>query len=281
MKGIRNIREVKKALEKGLIGELFQNLKTGNRKMSSPDYYYSAYKIVREFADLGEDQAKDLYDYHNTTIQKYIEECYQLSKKSPDQFVDKFIQQTNNIYFLIYWMNRIFTYLDRFYTKAKSVPTLIQKSFSLYEELFFNPLEESIYTEVNKLIKEYRNGNSELRPKIALIFKIISEMDLTLPTLKREEDKIIWQEGETNNFKEVKYQKKWFEQFFLPETIEYLKEKANTDFQNMCVQEYISSQLKYCDEDAIFLKGFIDNVNYIQKLNEINHKYLFEEKTEE
>ena len=34
-------------------------------------------------------------------------------------------------------------------------------------------------------------------------------MDFTLPTLKKEEDKIIWQEEvETKNFKEVKYQKK-------------------------------------------------------------------------
>ena len=109
MEEIRTIHEAKKALEKGIIDELLQYLKTGNRKISSGNTYMDAYSIIRELADKGENQEKDLYDYHNITIQKYIEECYQLSKESPDQFVDKFIQQTNNIYFFIYWMNKIFS----------------------------------------------------------------------------------------------------------------------------------------------------------------------------
>ena len=80
MKGIRNIREAKKALEKGIIDKLFQYLKTGNRNIS-PDNTMDAYSIIRELADKGENQEKDLYDYHNITIQKYIEECYQLTKE--------------------------------------------------------------------------------------------------------------------------------------------------------------------------------------------------------
>ena len=280
MEGIRNIRDAKEALEKGYIGDLLKYLKTGNSKIFENNFM-GAYTIVHQLADQGDNHNKDLYDYHNITIQKYIEECYQLSKESPDQFVDKFIQQTLNIYFFIYWMNRVFIYLESFYIKTKRIPTLSQKSFSLYKELFFNPFEESIYVEVNKLIKEYRNGNLELRPKIDLILKIICDMDLSKPIISRKNNKIFWQEGETFDKNEVIYQKKWFEQFFLPEKIKYVKERANTDFQNMSAQDYIISQLKYCDEDAIFLKGLIDGVYFIQKLNEINHKYLFEEKTEE
>ena len=114
MEEIRNIRDVKKDLEKGYIGELLKYLKTGNRKIYEINWL-DAYTIVNYVANQipeeGEDHEKDLYDYYKITIKKYIEECYQLIKESPDQFVYKFIQQTNNIYLFIYWMNRAFIYL--------------------------------------------------------------------------------------------------------------------------------------------------------------------------
>ncbi len=67
--------------------------------------------------------------------------------------------------FLFSWVNRIFTYLDRYYNKAKGMRTLAQNAINIYKSYFFNPLENYIYKKVNNLIEEDRKGNSELSLK--------------------------------------------------------------------------------------------------------------------
>ena len=87
---------------------------------------------------------------------------------------------------------RIFTYLDRFYTKVKTKHSLSQNAMTLYRQHFFDPIQSDIYTEVNKLIKEDRNGNIESRPKIKKILKILFDIDLGSPKIVREKFKISW-----------------------------------------------------------------------------------------
>ena len=67
--------------------------------------------------------------------------------------------------FLFSWVNRIFTYLDRYYNKGKGMRSLAQNAINIYKSYFFNPLENYIYKKVNNLIEEDRKGNSELSLK--------------------------------------------------------------------------------------------------------------------
>jgi len=85
---------------------------------NSSDCYMNAYTIVQTKVDSGIDEA--LFNYHNEIIREVVDHCYKKVKdKKNIEMVDSFIKQTERINFLIYWMNRIFTYLDRFFTKAK------------------------------------------------------------------------------------------------------------------------------------------------------------------
>ena len=277
---IKDIKVAKKELEKEMIKGILEYIKNGVFPNNSPNSYINAYTIVTNMADVGDDKSKDLFEYHNETIQKFIKDCYkEVSKENSTQLIDSFIKHTDNINFLIYWMYRIFYYLDRFYTRSKSKNTLSQNSIKLYKEYFFNPLEDDIYREVNKLIKEDRNCNLESRPKIKTILKIIYVLDLSNPKIMKENNKISWvQEGEDSR-NETVYQDKWYEKFKL-ETIKFAKDKGNADIHSMSAPEYITSQLKYLDEETIRQNEYI-NPKYHPKINEINHKYLIGENAEE
>ena len=235
---IKDIKVAKKELEKEMIKGILEYIKNGVFPNNSPNSYINAYTIVTNMADVGDEKSKDLFEYHNETIQKFIKDCYkEVSKENSTQLIDSFIKHTDNINFLIYWMYRIFYYLDRFYTKSKSKNTLSQNSIKLYKEYFFNPLEDDIYREVNKLIKEDRNCNIESRPKIKTILKIIYVLDLSNPKIMKENNKISWiQEGENSN-NETIYQDKWYEKFKL-ETIKFAKDKGNADIHSMSAPEY-------------------------------------------
>ena len=121
-----------------------------------------AYCIVHNIADLGDNESEEMIQYHNSIIQEYIQDCYKIiSKESYTSLIDSFINHTEKINVLIFWMSRIFTYLDRFFTNAKGKPSLAKNAINLYKSYFFNPLENDIYKEFNILIEEDRKGNSE------------------------------------------------------------------------------------------------------------------------
>ena len=177
-------------------------------------------------------------------------------------------------------MNRIFTYLDRFYTKAKNKHSLSENAISLYRQFFFDPVQTDIYTEVNKLIKEDRNCNIESRPKIKTILKILYDIDLANPKIVKENNKISWvSENKAEIKNDTAYQDKWFS-YFTNETTKFAKDKGNADIHNMSAPEYIVSQLKYIDEENVRETEYI-NPKYHSKINEINARLLIGENAEE
>ena len=277
-----DIEAAKEELEELMIKGLIEYVKTGTFPNNSPDAYETAYTIVYNMSNLGHLESEALFEYHNKTIQKVIEYCYKIvSNETTTQLIDLFIKQTENINFMIHWMNRIFNYLDKNYTKYNKKGTLSQNAINLYKQFFFNPLEEDIYREVNKLIKEDRNCNLESRPKIKTILKIIYDLDLSNPKIIKENNKITWiQDKVQDEKKETIYQDKWFNEFFKVETIKFAKDKGITDINNMSAPDYIISQLKFLDEETIRQSEYI-NPKYHSKINEIFYKYLIGENAEE
>ena len=281
-KPIKDIKTAKKELEKEMINGILEYLKNGTFPNNNPNSYMSAYTIVQGLADLGDPESEGLFNYHNSKIQGYIQDCYKiLSKVSTTQLIDTFIKLTENINILIYWMNRIFTYLDRFYTKAKSKQTLSFNAIKLYKEHFFDLIETQIYIEVNKLIKDDRNCNIESRPKIKKILKILYDIDLLEPKIIKENNNILWvSDKEIDNRNDTPYEDKWYEEYLKKDTIKFAKDKGNADIHNMSAPEYVMSQLKYIDEETIRENEYI-NAKYHSRINEINYKYLIGENAEE
>ena len=88
-------------------------------------------------------------------------------------------------------MYKVFMYLDRFYTKAKGKITLSKFAMMKYSSLFFEEFKIDVFQEVNKLIKEERNGNLESRAKIKGVMKILKDLDIEFPQIMKENNRII------------------------------------------------------------------------------------------
>ena len=190
-----DINRVINDLEIKIINGILEYLREGTLPDTNPEIYVYAYTEVFNESNKGELQCESFLNYHNNKIQEYIEECSNILKKeSKSQLIDSFIILTEKINFLIYWMNRIFTYLDRYFTsdENKNKNTLSQNAISLYKKYFFDPVQSDIYIEVNKLIKEDRNCNIESRSKIKAILKILNDIDLPNPSIVKENNKILW-----------------------------------------------------------------------------------------
>ena len=279
---ISDLKTAKKELEKEMIKGIIDYAKNGTFPNNSPNSYMNAYTIVQNLADMGEHQCEELFLYHNKIIQNFIEDCYKKVKKlSNIQMIDDFIKQTENINFLIYWMNRIFTYLDRFFTKAKQKHSLSKNAINLYKDYFFVLLQDEVHKEVNKLIKEDRNCNIESKPKIKIVLKIINDLDLSSPKIIKEKNKISWiPEAKSEEKNDHSFANKWYKDSFEKETIKFAKNKASTDIHSMSASEYIESELKYINEEKERQKEYINPI-YHNEINKLNYKYLVGENAEE
>ena len=258
-----------------MIDNIHEYLKNGTFPNKKPNAYMTAYTAVQTHADLGDKECAMLLEYHNGVIRDYIQDCLNdLSKETNVNLIDAFIKHTEHITFLSYWMNRIFCYLDRFYTKAKCKITLAKNALTLYTENFFNQFKNNIFIEVNKLIREDRQGIREYRPKIKIVMRIIKDLDYEFPKLIKENNKISWiQEKENSKGTEIAIQNDWYENYFLGDTLKFSRDKGKADVQTLSAPEYIVSQLKYLDEEYERQREFI-NEKFHNKINDINYQNL-------
>jgi hypothetical protein len=271
----KDFKVVKAEVKNEMIDNIHEYLKNGTFPNKKPNAYMTAYTAVQTHADLGDKECAMLLEYHNGVIRDYIQDCLNdLSKETNVNLIDAFIKHTEHITFLSYWMNRIFCYLDRFYTKAKCKITLAKNALTLYTENFFNQFRNNIFIEVNKLIREDRQGIREYRPKIKIVMRIIKDLDYEFPKLIKENNKISWiQEKENSKGTEISIQNDWYENYFLGDTLKFSRDKGKADVQTLSAPEYIVSQLKYLDEEYERQREFI-NEKFHNKINDINYQNL-------
>ena len=271
----KDFKVVKAEVKNEMIDNIHEYLKNGTFPNKKPNAYMTAYTAVQTHADIGDKECAMLLEYHNGVIRDYIQDCLNdLSKETNVNLIDAFIKHTEHITFLSYWMNRIFCYLDRFYTKAKCKITLAKNALTLYTENFFNQFRNNIFIEVNKLIREDRQGIREYRPKIKIVMRIIKDLDYEFPKLIKENNKISWiQEKENSKGTEIAIQNDWYENYFLGDTLKFSKDKGKADVQTLSAPEYIVSQLKYLDEEYERQREFI-NEKFHNKINDINYQNL-------
>ena len=277
---IKDIPQAKKELEKEMINGIIEYLKYGKVTNNNANSYMNVNKIVYEVANLGYDARKELLAYHKEIISNFVDFSFQkMTKESNVYFIDSLIENTEKINTLIYWMNQIFKYLDRFHDKDKQ--TLSKNAMEIYTNKFFIPIQNKIYKEVNKLIKDDRNLNTESRPKIKAVLNIIDNLDLYSPQIMKENTKIVWMAEKGTEDKNLReFGDKWYNETFSIETQKFAKDKAEDDIHRMSAPEYILSQLKYLDEENDRKNDYI-NPNYHSDIDIINHKILIGEKAEE
>ena len=282
---ISNVKDAKKMIKELMIDNILHYLKTGIFPNTlNPNSFMDAWTIVNIMSDEGNKNCHELLTYHNQVIKDYIIECEkELNCENNQNLIDKFLLHTEHIKFLIYWMNRIFSYLDAHYTKKKCENTLGQYSMNLYKSDFFDVFKNNIFIEVDNLINEERNGfgTDESKAKIKSITKLFEEMEYPKPGIVKEQGKLIWiNKSDNGNLPESELKKLWVNEYFIKDTEKFIKNKAITDFQRMTIPDYLSSQAKYLEEEKERLKEYIDP-KYHDKINAINYQYLLDQYKEE
>ena len=138
IKGIKIPPEVKEAIDK-LIKEIEEEmlkgildyLKNGVIPNNNPNSFVNAFSKVENIINNYDEYSNYLLEYHNKVIREFIEYSYDIVSNKPNsELIDSFIDNTNKINFLIYWMSRIFNYMEKFHLR-KNISLIISKIIDL------------------------------------------------------------------------------------------------------------------------------------------------------
>ena len=269
-----------KGIEEEILNGILDYLKNGAIPNSNPNSFINAFSKVENIINNYDEYSNYLLEYHNKVIREFIEYSYDIvSNKSNSELIDSFIENTNKINFLIYWMSRIFNYMEKYHLRKNIEETLCQRSIKLYKKYFFDNIQNNIYKGLNKFFKQDRDCKEGQNPKIHYVLRMLNILDSDCPQIVKENRKIIWtsQKKSTTN---LKYKNTWFNKYFKNQTMSYARTKAKKDIQNMSAPEYIISQLNYLEEERIRQIEYLIQ-NYGNEINNINYRYLVAQNAEE
>ena len=257
----KNYKEAIKAIEKEYLKKIFEDLKLGILDISPAEGYMEAYRHVQDCADYGDANCYELYNYYNIKIKEFITFCMnELVKENEDNLINKFFEYTDRIYLFIYYMQRIFCYLDRFFTKVKVKNPLSNVGADLYKSNFLKEFQPKVLSEIFKLIREEGNAKKDfLKIKIKKLMEIVQDMEIKNPIIKKKNNIIKW-EDKNNDIISLESIEILFYNEYYKYIEEYLKTKSNEVLNENSISEYISSQMKYMEKEYEKLNYYFNNI---------------------
>jgi cullin-4 len=268
---MNKIEEGVKSIHEAIVQYVLEFLKTGVFRNKTPNAYMVAYSAVHRLADDENDSSKRLYDYYIQTIEDYMTDAYNnLKTEEGERLIDAYLKENEQCKILIHWMRKVFTYLDKFYTKNQNLGSLCTNAMKIYFNKLFKPLKDQLSDALNKMIEDDRDCNVVARYKIKNLLRIFEEVDMKNPDLNKVEDNLFWT-GEPTNF----VLNEWFEKKFYERTEKYASQKADREIASMSAPEYINSALKFLDEEEHRKNEYI-NKSFHDKIDKINFKHLIE-----
>ncbi|GMF25970.1 unnamed protein product [Phytophthora fragariaefolia] len=104
--------------------------------------------------------SEQLYDRHGQTFDTYLEQKVlpSLEQAHDEFFLQELVKRWTNHKLMMKWMTRFFMYLDRYYVKHHSLPTLDDAGLQSFDRMVFQKVKVRVKDAMIELIEKERNG---------------------------------------------------------------------------------------------------------------------------
>lgn len=104
--------------------------------------------------------SEQLYERHGATFDAYLEHNVlpSLERAHDEFFLQELVKRWQNHKLMNKWMSRFFMYLDRYYVKHHSLPTLDEAGLQSFDRVVFQKVKGRVKWAMIELIEKERNG---------------------------------------------------------------------------------------------------------------------------
>lgn len=231
------------------IDYLIAYLDTGVFNNKNNSAYMKAYSLVYTLADK-DDCSDKVYDYYIDTIKYYTKGVYdnELNRLQGPQLLDSLIRRWENHKIFVYWMRKIFTYLDRYHVKNKNVPPLFQAGLNIFKAEIMDKVKDKVRTAIIEQANRERNREIIERNRIKEPVICFAQMGLTDAEIVKltfdHVERLAWK-GREN----LEYYKENFEKAFIEEAKVYYDNKSAGWLAAYSCPEYLQEAKRALEEE--------------------------------
>jgi len=241
-------------IEKERVQPLLTYLRTGTFENKTNMTFMKAYSVVVQFGDQQQHSFK-LYSYYKKVISDYCKNgMIELQNLAGEDLLHAMAQLWEKNTILVFWMQRVFQYLDRFFTKSSTeYPDLFKAAAQAFAEHVFSKLKakcvEALVAQVNRERDGVDIDQDVLRRLVEMLCtvgdagpKVVKQKE---SAEKNAADRLLWQSQARGVYKTD------FESKLLTTSAEYYRSKvAGWTAAYSCPQFLREIQRRLEDEES-------------------------------
>lgn len=239
---------------------LLKYLRTGVFENKTNVTFMNAYSVVVRFGDEAMHAIK-LYAYYKSIVQQFCNEgIISLADVPGNELLRKAADLWEKMAILTYWMQRVFQYLDRFYTKNNKEQALFEAALNIFNETVYENAKENIISAMVNEITNERNGQAVDQGVLRQITELLCTVDGKqakidkIPKVKDGwRDKLVWQYIPGSIYKTD------FETRLIAATSDYYKSKAAGWLAEFSCPVFLREVEKVFDAEEKRILRYLDN----------------------
>uniref|UniRef100_A0A0G4IB85 Cullin family profile domain-containing protein n=1 Tax=Chromera velia CCMP2878 TaxID=1169474 RepID=A0A0G4IB85_9ALVE len=219
--------------------------------------FMNGYMIIVHFGDQ-QAHSNRLYQFYTETIQGYCKSIVEgIQELRGRPLLEAIAAQWEKITILVYWMQRLFTYLDRYFTRNNNEnPDLFQCGLLQFQRTVYDPLKlfvkEATIDEINK----ERDGESVDRKMLRRIIEMyctVGDREVKIVKVKTAtEEQLLWQSTQKGLYKTD------FEESFLEASGHYYERASTLWLSQMTCPEFLRETDKRLHDEEDRLNTYLD-----------------------
>lgn len=245
-------------IEEERVQPLLKYLKTGVFENKTNMTFMKAYTVVVQFGDQAH-HSQMLYEYYKKVIREYCEDSVSLMQGLVgEDLLKKLANLWEKNTILVYWMQRVFQYLDRFFTKNNNeFPDLFTAAMlSFKEAVYDNVLKDQCIEALICAINKERDGYDIDQDVMRLLVEMLCTVGDPQPSIVKQKDngtdRLMW-----NSLMKGVY-RQHFEGLFLSRTAQYYKSKVAGWLAEHSCPVFLKEVQKRLDDEDSRLNRYLD-----------------------
>lgn len=235
---------------------LLNYLRTGVFENKSNTTFMKAYSVVVQFGDQQSHSLK-LYSYYRKVITEYCQErIAAIGSHSGMELLTSLAALWEKHTILVFWMQRVFQYLDRFFTKNNNeYPDLFSVALAAFQECVYDQVKTKCIAAMVEVINRERNGQDVDQDVLRLLVEMLCTVGDPAPKIVKQKttcDRLFWQ------FSAKKIYKENFETQFLATTAEYYKAQVAGWLAECSCPRFLEEVARRLDDEEKRLNQYLD-----------------------
>ena len=228
--------EAEKTIQESYIDSTYSFLEGTTTRVTDHKNFMKCYEIVMHQCDQL-DNGEKLFKFYNKIIKHFLSAIAipQTRRYSGENLIKAFVKQWSNFNMFAKCLERMFTYLNRYYLKNQSMKSLGQHALQHFNDIYFSAIKDDLLKAVLDEISKDRNNEIVERPTLKKAIKCYVDMGLHGAAPDKTADGAYYWTGDKN----LAFYEREFEAPFLTKTKEEFEKKANLWNSQLNCPEYL------------------------------------------